>query len=814
MSRKLSIFFLMFLIYTNSFAMNDEEGNKGSITGIVRTSDNEPAGNITIQLISISKSVITDENGNYSIQNIPPGNYTVVASFVGYDDVKKTVEIKAKKNTVVNFELQATAKELGEVIVFSSNKYKSNQSNYVSKMPLANLENAQSYSVITKGLIKDQVLFTVDDALRNVSGMQKMWDATGRAGDGGAYYDLRGFPSQVTMRNGLASMITGTTDAANIEKIEVLKGPSATLYGSALTTYGGLINRVTKKPYDYFGGEVNISGGGYDFFRVSADINTPVDKEGKFLFRINSAYTTEKNFQKGTGAGNRIFVAPGLLIQPNKKLSISLDAELTYAKTTPSQFFFLYYTAADLGFDNAAFSGLDYNNPYVGKVSTTSNSTNFYGNATYKISDKITSFTNVSYSRSFSNGHNQYFFQVPNYLVTGNPDDIGTPSIYLARSDQSTRNSSNNIFQAQQYFNGEFNIGKLKNRAVFGLDFTYINSKQNFTSANYIDIVPTNVKGFDYSTFDNALIEHFYDTASADLIQNYPINSKTAVYSAFVSDVVNITDKLEAIAALRLDHYYNHDIDYSTTYNQTTLSPKFGLVYQPIKDQVSLFANYQNSFTNQGSYIAFDPSATDSLASKFARPEQANQWEAGIKTNLIRNRLTATFSYYNIKVDDALRTDPRAPGKAQIQNGTQLSRGVELEITSNPVGGLTIFGAVSYNNFGYENMSDDMGGYRYSGAPWLANWWLNYQFSNRLKGLHIGFGGNYASTNKLMDSKATGVFALPAYTVLNASVGYDAKNYSIAVKVDNITNEHYWQGYTTYNPQKLRQVVGSVSFKF
>lgn len=814
MSRKLSIFFLMFLIYTNSYAMNDEEGNKGSITGIVRTSDNEPAGNITIQLNSINKSVITDENGNYSIQNIPPGNYTIVASFVGYDDVKKTVEIKAKKNTVVNFELQATAKELGEVIVFSSNKYKSNQSNYVSKMPLANLENAQSYSVITKGLIKDQVLFTVDDALRNVSGMQKMWDATGRAGDGGAYYDLRGFPSQVTMRNGLASMITGTTDAANIEKIEVLKGPSATLYGSALTTYGGLINRVTKKPYDYFGGEVNISGGGYDFFRVSADINTPVDKEGKFLFRINSAYTTEKNFQKGTGAGNRIFVAPGLLIQPNKKLSISLDAELTYAKTTPSQFFFLYYTAADLGFDNAAFSGLDYNNPYVGKVSTTSNSTNFYGNATYKISDKITSFTNVSYSRSFSNGHNQYFFQVPNYLVTGNPDDIGTPSIYLARSDQSTRNSSNNIFQAQQYFNGEFNIGKLKNRAVFGLDFTYINSKQNFTSANYIDIVPTNVKGFDYSTFDNALIEHFYDTASADLIQNYPINSKTAVYSAFVSDVLNITDKLEAIAALRLDHYYNHDIDYSTTYNQTTLSPKFGLVYQPIKDQVSLFANYQNSFTNQGSYIAFDPSATDSLASKFARPEQANQWEAGIKTNLIRNRLTATFSYYNIKVDDALRTDPRAPGKAQIQNGTQLSRGVELEITSNPVGGLTIFGAVSYNNFGYENMSGDMGGYRYSGAPWLANWWLNYQFNNRLKGLHIGFGGNYASTNKLMDSKATGVFALPAYTVLNASVGYDAKNYSIAVKVDNITNEHYWQGYTTYNPQKLRQVVGSVSFKF
>jgi iron complex outermembrane receptor protein len=123
-------------------------------------------------------------------------------------------------------------------------------------------------------------------------------------------------------------------------------------------------------------------------------------------------------------------------------------------------------------------------------------------------------------------------------------------------------------------------------------------------------------------------------------------------------------------------------------------------------------------------------------------------------------------------------------------------------------------GGIAYNDFSYENTSDDQGGFKYSGSPWLANWWLSYQFDNGLKGLHIGFGGNYASKNDIQKSAATGEFYLPAYTVLNASVGYDIKKFGIALKADNLNNEHYWQGYTTYNPQMLRQFIGSVSYKF
>ncbi len=137
-----------------------------------------------------------------------------------------------------------------------------------------------------------------------------------------------------------------------------------------------------------------------------------------------------------------------------------------------------------------------------------------------------------------------------------------------------------------------------------------------------------------------------------------------------------------------------------------------------------------------------------------------------------------------------------------------------MEIVSNPFKGLTVLAGGSYNHFNYENTSDDQGGLRYSGSPWLANWWLSYQFDNALKGFHIGFGGNYASDNKIADSEGTGTFTLPAYTVLNASIGYDMSKFSIAVKTDNLTSQKYWQGYTTYNPQMPAQIVGSISYRF
>jgi len=154
-----------------------------------------------------------------------------------------------------------------------------------------------------------------------------MWTATSRAGDGGSYVILRGFPSNNSMRNGLVGPVTTSIDAINIDKIEVLKGPSGTLYGSNVASYGGLVNRITKKPYSEFGGNITAMGGSFNTYRMEADLNTPVTNDKKLLFRVNTAYTNEGTYQK-TDAKNSYFAfAPSLTYNATDRLQFNVDSQ-------------------------------------------------------------------------------------------------------------------------------------------------------------------------------------------------------------------------------------------------------------------------------------------------------------------------------------------------------------------------------------------------------------------------------------------------------------------------------------------------------
>jgi iron complex outermembrane receptor protein len=97
----------------------------------------------------------------------------------------------------------------------------------------------------------------------------------------------------------------------------------------------------------------------------------------------------------------------------------------------------------------------------------------------------------------------------------------------------------------------------------------------------------------------------------------------------------------------------------------------------------------------------------------------------------------------------------------------------------------------------------------------MANLWLSYRLqSGKAKGLGFGAGANYSGKNILINSTSQGQFTAPAYTLVNATVFYDRPYYRLALKVDNLTNQHYWIGWDTVNPQALRSVTGTLAFKF
>ncbi|MVN77970.1 TonB-dependent siderophore receptor [Hymenobacter sp. HMF4947] len=794
----------------------------GTISGRVTNSNGGAVEAVSVGVEGQAKGDITDEQGRFRIRQLAPGQYTLVVSAVGLKTEQQTVTVVSGQTAAINFTLAESAAELKEVVVSGArtNKFNRRTSVDVSKMPLQNLENPQVYATIGKELLTEQLVFSVDDATRNAPGLQKMWEPTGRGGDGGSFYASRGFVVSSQLRNGVAGSVTSTIDAANLEKLEVIKGPSATLYGSALTSYGGLLNRVTKKPYETFGGEVAVSGGSYAFHRVSADVNTPLNKAKTLAFRLNTAYQYEDSWQNVGYAGfvKNLAIAPSLQFRPTDRLTINLDAEVYRGTNVGKQLIYFSYgdPIKNLGFSRADQAPLDYRQSYQGPgLTQDSRSTNLFGQVRYRLSPSFTSTTYLTSSRSYSQGYGPYFYLVSNTAATvGTANPITTPGLNsLSRNDQSTQDSHSQTFEVQQLFNGDFQLGSLRNRVVLGLDFLRIDSNLDYFGG-FIDAVKLGGPADSYRTFNANAVNAAY---AANSPSHYLVTTKVNTYSAFASDVLNLTDQLSVLAAVRVDRYDNKGgLFYSpvNAYAQTAISPKFGLVYQPVKDRVALFANYQNSFTNQNS-VFLDAQG----GSNVTKPERANQVEGGVKLDAAGGRVSATVSYYDIRVQNILRTTGyNAAGVALgVQDGTQWSRGAELNLTANPLPGLNIVGGFAYNYSIYVNTNDDVNGYRPATAssPYLANAWVSYrQPEGPLKGLGLGFGGNYASDNKVVNSKSLGSFTLPEYTVLNASVFYDLQHYRFSAKVDNLTDKHYWIGYTTMNAQKLRSIVGQVAYKF
>jgi iron complex outermembrane receptor protein len=821
MNRKSIVLALLLIAFVPVLA-NDPDDGFGIVKGRVTTADGKPASSVTVQLKGTKKATVTEEDGSFAFNRIKAGNYELEISQVGYETIVQQIQVDGNKITAVSIQLKISSKELREVVVTSGRKtFGISSSDHVSKMALKNMENPQVYSSISKTLLSEQLVFSVDDALRNAPGVQKMWDATGRSGDGGSYFNMRGFIVQSTLRNGIAGNVSGMTDAANLEKLEVIKGPSATLFGNVLTSYGGLVNRVTKKPYDHFGGEINYSTGSYQFNRMGIDINTPLDFAKNVLLRVNAAYRSEGSFMDN--GFNRGFVfAPSLSYKINDKLNFLFDAEIYSGQNTGLNVFFFPYqlTVAALGADRADKLNLDYKRSYASEdLYQTSRNINFFGQMNYAFSDNWKSQTIFSSTNGYSDGPSPYF-----YLLSNGTTNEGA---YFSRNDQYTDNSKDQVIELQQNFIGNFSIGRFSNRFVGGLDFTHHNTDQYFGGNTYDTIsafrgdMTEEEYRSKYRSFNRTNMDRLYQE-NGDFF-SYPANYITNTYSAYVSDMFNVTDNLMLLAAVRLDHFDNRGPADNITgtylnaipFNQTFLAPKFGIVFQPVKDKISLFANYQNSFTNK--YGSSDPNRDPNVKTNDFKPEQANQLEGGVKLDALNGKLSASVSVYNIKVTNVVRPGA-GPNLYTIQDGTQVNKGFDAEVVASPIDGLNLVAGLAYVDSKYTKAADanveDMRPGT-AGSPWVANWWISYRLQcPSLKGLGAGFGGNYASDNKIINAKDLGTFTLPEYTVLNASVFYDQPKFRLSVKMDNLTNKKYWVGYTTVNAQKLRNFAASIAFKF
>jgi len=757
--------------------------SSGEITGTVTTIEGDPGQGLTVKLKELNKTTKTNSAGGFDFRKLPFGRYTIQVIVVGSKTTTANAEIsESSPSATLSIKINSSIQDLDEVTIRTGgNRFAKKESEDVSKMPLKNIENAQVYTIVSKELMKEQVVTDYNSAFKNVPGA----GIAEVRNQGRTTSMSRGFPTPQVVRNGVGSFTYTTVDPANLERIEVIKGPSATLFGSTLSSFGGLFNRVTKKPFDTFKGEISYSGGGFDLNRLTADVNTPVNEDKTALLRINTAFHSERSFQDA-GFSKNFLIAPSFSYAINDRLSLLIDIELSnYKATSPTRL------TPFIGGKATSIEEMDI--PYKlsfanNTVNYTSQQYNIFTQLKYKISDTWKSQTVISRTRSSSDG----------YVVS-----LAATSDTKLRQQVIYQESPFYGTDIQQNFIGDFKIGSLRNRVVAGADFYSLRATRNDATVN-MPALDFRKPGDAYNNFNVDKVAPLFTTAK---FVNFVSNNENT-YSSYVSDVLNVTDRLLVSGGLRLDRYLNKGTYYPSVdstagkFNQTALSPRFGAVYQVMKDKISVFGNYMNSFSNA--------SGSDFNGNTF-KPNQANQLEGGVKFDL--DKVTATLSYYDIKVTNTTRDDPDHAGFS-IQDGTQLSKGFEAEVISNPFPGLNIVAGYTYNDSKYTKANASVQGLRpaTAGSPRTANLWLSYRLiKGPAQGLGIGFGGIYGS-EYYQTNTTTFKFTIPSYTVLDASVFYDQPRYRIGVKVDNLTNEKYWSfRLAAQNPTRA---TGNVTFKF
>ncbi|AXO79988.1 TonB-dependent siderophore receptor [Olleya aquimaris] len=767
-----------------------------AIEGTILDNNQSPIIGVNVLIKNTTKGSTSDVDGNFEIKNITNGDYVISVSYLGYKT--KEIEVSIINNESValgNITMYEGNEILNEVVIDidRKNKFSRKQSAYVSKLPLKNIDNSQVYNTITNQLLISQSVNTFEDALKNAAGITKLWSSTGRSGDGAGYYSSRGFAVQPQLVNGVAGITNGFINPSNVERVEVIKGPAGTLFGSSVSSYGGLINIITKKPYNKTGGEITVSGGSFDFAKFNADVN--VSPSDKLSFRINTGFQQEHSFQDA-GFKKSVFVAPSISYKLNNNLTFNFSYEASDNEQTNETFLFLnrYAPLAFSSIDELNYNtDLSFTNDDISIKNITQN---YRGEIAWKISDQWSSQTLISGGLAKSLGYYTYLWNGSDALFN------------LYTQDTDARTKTRNL---QQNFTGTFKIGDIENKLLVGADYLDSNTIDNSSNWGYLHTI--NIDG-DLVYGEPEINE---DNLSAALTGIGFLDSdiRQNILGFYVSDVVKVLPSLSVMASLRYDRFdYQGDrqtnADDDTEYTESTFSPKFGVVYQPIVDQLSIFANYQNGFSyvNPQYITDFD---TGIVTLQSYDVEQANQYEFGVKTNLFNNKLETTLSYYNINVDN------KYYWATQTQDLAINSQGIELEVNANPIDGLNIHTGFSYND---SEITDSpsarfLEGNRYgeSGADITYNFWADYKFFENF-GAGVGFNGQ-SEYDTMVDYKSvTGSFDIPAYTIFNASLYYETNTFRASIKANNITDKTYFSGWSTVTPQRPRTILGSVTFKF
>ncbi|PUA17172.1 TonB-dependent siderophore receptor [Glaciimonas sp. PCH181] len=628
-----------------------------------------------------------------------------------------------------------------------------------SEAPLRDIP--QTINVVPAEVIRDQHATSLQDIMRNIPGVGLS------TGDGQRdQVFIRGFTAiGDQFVDGFRDDALYFRDLSNVERLEIIKGPAAVLYGRGSS--GGLINRVTKKP-------------GIDVTDASISLTSNAGRRGEIdlgrsgevvSWRLTGAREQSDSYRNQQFL-DRTAIAPSVdfRISPDTKLLLQADYLEDRRLTDfgiPSYQGRPVSVAAGTYYGAANARDADYSQSRVTSTSAT---------LTHRFDDSL----------SLRNGFRYYDYQLRrnNTNISGNVNEVAqTMTVMHARLD---RNEDGWINQTE--LTQKLTLAGTKHEILYGVEFGHQNKDavsyastpvaRNVSIFNpVIPSVNPSIVGAATSTFGK------YDTAAA-----------------YLQDTIAFNDQWKALLGLRYDSFKQKSLivggtapgDLSRT--DKAFSPRAGLVWQPTVMQ-SYYASWTRSFQPTGENFALATNNAD------LSPETTRNTEIGAKYDFFDGHVSSTVSIFRLERDNIKVTDPTT--RLIIPVGKQRTDGMELTMNANLKQGWNVLAGYAYLDAKITDSVAVDSSVNVAGSPSVAssvpfkgkratltpvhsaNIWLTKEIGN---GFTLGGGANAVGSRFANPGNTV---SLPGYFTADAMASYRTTKYQVQLNLNNIFNAGY-----------------------
>nr|WP_244125622.1 TonB-dependent siderophore receptor [Burkholderia gladioli] len=635
--------------------------------------------------------------------------------------------------------------------------YLTRRTRTANKADMSLMDIPQTINIVPREIIDDQNATSMQGALRNVPGVGFS------VGDGQRdQITIRGFNSITDQYvDGIRDDALYYRDLSNVERVEVLKGPAAVLYGRG--SAGGIVNRVLKRPLAKPVRDLGVTLGTRGRRRGEFDLGWNANDSAHF--RLTGALENSNGFRDQSRL-ERQAIAPSAQFKLDANTVLNLEFDYLHDRRT-----------ADQGLP--AYLGQPVDVPirtYYGSADAARRSyiDTEVKSATMSLDHRF------SDNMSFHGAIRAYEFSLArtNYINFRPIETAARPTLTL---DQALRRRDDHGIDGQFELTQKTSLLGMRHELLYGLE---LSQQQKFDTVYKASKVAT------YNLYNPRLV--MLPGVSAGARAGTNASTVLGLVGVYAQDLISLTDHWKLLAGLRLDYLNQVRRDYNASKgnlsrNDRAWSPRIGLIYQPL-DWLSLYGSFSKSFSPLADTLISSGAFANGAS---LAPQKTTAYEIGSRFDL-GGKATASVALFDMRQTNQQIGDPAHPGYA-LPIGAQHVRGTELGFSGEIAPKWAVYAGYAYLTGTVDGspQSTAAGLALRSNTPGLmprhsASLWIKRELPY---GFYAAAGMQFQAARY---TSASDQVTLPSFTVFNLGGGYRSRIVDVTLTLDNLFDRRYF----------------------